>query len=349
MSISRLLPPALLLVLMTLGPRVTGQTSPAPIPAVPLEAKAAIFDAFRLHQLVALGDAHGNQQGEAFRLALVGDARFPHIVNDILVESGNSRYQELVDQFVRGENVAQEALHRVWLDTTQQQVASSEMPALFTAVRKINAALPPDRRIRILLGEPPIDWERIRTVDDLKKWEAEPMANRDRFGLDLIHKEVLAKNRRVLALYGAGHFFRKVISESLVTLFEDGQTRAFTIWTNAAAEMATMQADIATWPVPSLAHVRGTILGQINIAEYFGPSGKDIPPQWRAPMQDQFDAVLYLGPLSQISFAGPRPWRCSDPAMAERLRRLNLQRPPLAERVKKRMCAVGGVIVGAVA
>jgi hypothetical protein len=129
--------------------------------------------------------------------------------------------------------------------------------------------------------------------------------------------------------------FRKVINQSLVTLFEDGQAKAFTIWTNAAAEIANMQTDVATWPVPSLAHVRGTILGHTNIAEYFGPMGKDIPSQWRAPMQDQFDAVLYLGPLSQITLRRPPPWRCSEPAMAERLRRLNLQRPALAERVKK--------------
>ncbi len=33
--------------------------------------------------------------------------------------------------------------------------------------------------------------------------------------------------------------------------------------------------------------------------------------------------------------ARPRPWRCSEPAMAERLRRLALQRPGLENRVKK--------------
>ena len=209
------------------------------------------------------------------------------------------------------------------------------MPELVTTVRRVNASLPPERRIRVLLGEPPIDWERIRSVEDLRKWEAEPLADRDRFGVDLVRREVLARNRRVLALYGAGHFFRRVISQSLVTLLEDGQMKTFTIWTNAAAEMADMQADVATWPVPSLTHVRGTVLGKTNIAEYFGPSGKDIPPQWRAPMEDQFDAVLYVGPLSAITMGSPRPFKCSEPAMAERLRRLRIQRPALADRLAK--------------
>ena len=303
--------------------------------AVPLEPKAAILDAFRTHQLVAIGDAHGNRQGDAFRLALIRDPQFPTLVHDILVESGNSRYQDLMDRFVRGEDVRPEALQRVWLDTTAQQVASLEPSELVMAVRSVNASLPRERWLRVLLGEPPIDWDRIQTVEELRKWESEPLSDRDRFAADLLRREVFAKNRRALALYGAGHFFRKVISQSLVTLLENGQTKVFTIWTNAAADMASMHADVAQWPVPSLVHVRGTILGHINIAEYFGPTGKDIPREWRAPMQEQFDAVLYVGPLSTITMSRPQPWKCSEPALAERIRRLNLQRPALAERVKK--------------
>jgi hypothetical protein len=81
--------------------------------------------------------------------------------------------------------------------------------------------------------------------------------------------------------------------------------------------------------------LRDTTLGRIGLEEYFGPGGKDIPPQWRAPMQDQFDAVLYLGRLATIQLERPQPWRCSDRALSERVRRLALQRPPLAERVKQ--------------
>lgn len=310
-----------------------GQTGRAP--AVPLDARTAIFEAFRDHQVVAIGDAHGNRQGEAFRLSLIRDSRFASVVNDILIESGNSRHQDVLDRYIRGEEVPHQALQRIGLDTTQQHIASLEVPELFAVVRGINASLPQDRRIRVLLGEPGIEWERMRTAEDLKAWDATPAANRDQFAVDLIRREVLARNRRVLALYGAGHFFRKVISESMVTLLEERKIKPFTIWTNAAAEMGTMQPDVAKWPVPSLARLRGTVLGAINIAEYFGPSGNDIPEQWRAPLEDQFDAVLYLGPLSSITLGRPQPWRCSEPAMSERLRRLRLQRPQLADRIEQ--------------
>lgn len=132
--------------------------------AVPVEPIAAILDAFRFHQVVAVGDAHGNEQGEAFRLALIRDPRFAATVNDIIVEFGNAQYQDLMDRFVRGEDIQEDALRRAWQDTTQPQAASLEMPEVFRAV---NASLLQERQLRILLGDPPIDWESIRTPGDV--------------------------------------------------------------------------------------------------------------------------------------------------------------------------------------
>jgi hypothetical protein len=82
-------------------------------PAAPLDPVAGILDAFRAHDIVALGEgAHGNEQGAAFRLALVRDARFATTVNDIVVESGNARYQDVMDRFVRGEDVPADVLRQ---------------------------------------------------------------------------------------------------------------------------------------------------------------------------------------------------------------------------------------------
>ena len=44
--------------------------------AVPRPAIAAIVDAFRQSGIVGLGDAHGNQLGETFLLALIRDPSF---------------------------------------------------------------------------------------------------------------------------------------------------------------------------------------------------------------------------------------------------------------------------------
>ena len=303
-------------------------------PAAPRPAIAAIVEAFGQHRIVGLGDAHGNRLGEAFQLALIADPGFLAVVDDLVVESGNSRHQELADRLVRGEDVDPAALRRIWLDTTLQQAASGDVPTLFTTVRALNASRPANRRLRVLLGEPPIEWENLKTADDYKAWEATPESSRDGFGAGLIRREVLAKNRRALALYGAGHFFRKVVDRSMVTILEGAQTRVFSIWTNAAFELSSAQADVPQWPVPSLAGLRGTALGRVGLASYLGPNAGDVPAEWLAPMEEQFDAVLYLGPLSTIMLDRPTPWRCDDTAWPERVRRANLQRPEMGDRLK---------------
>ena len=97
---------------------------PPPQPAVPMDAVDGIIEACRAHALVALGEgAHGNEQGHTFRLRLVRDQRFAQVVDDVVVEFGNAKYQALMDAFVRGDAVDEIALRRVWQDTTQPQPA----------------------------------------------------------------------------------------------------------------------------------------------------------------------------------------------------------------------------------
>lgn len=69
----------------------------------PVDAILGILEAFDTHSVVALGEGdHNNEQGHAFRLSLIRDPRFPTIVNDIVVEFGNARYQDIMDRFVAG-------------------------------------------------------------------------------------------------------------------------------------------------------------------------------------------------------------------------------------------------------
>jgi hypothetical protein len=309
----------------------------APPPAVPRDAIEAILDAFRTHRFVGLGGAHGNQQWDEFTSALVRDPRFGRVVNDVLIEFGNARYQDLVDQSVGGAEVPTDLLRQCWLNTTQPQAASFEMPPIFRVARAVNATVPPERRLRLLLGDPPIDWDSIQSPEQLRAWRAAPGNDADRYAAELVRREVLMRNRRVLAIYGAGHFFRQNVTHSLVSLLEGLQAgRAFTIWTNSAVDLQNLQADVASWRVPSLALVRGTMLGRAGFIEYFPASARaGLPAAWRVPMEEQFDAVLYVGPLSAMTSVRPAPSRCSDPAHAERLRRMALS--PLTQRLTERL------------
>src|SRR6476620_7860693 len=92
------------------------QVAPTRRPPAPFEPVTAILDAFKTYDIVALSEPHGNEQAYELRLKLLRDRRFPSVVNDLVIEAGNARYQDLIDRFTRGEPVSDEALRHVWQD-----------------------------------------------------------------------------------------------------------------------------------------------------------------------------------------------------------------------------------------
>jgi hypothetical protein len=361
------------LLLLFAGESSYAQQSTPPKAAVPVDPITAIVDAFRSYSVVALSEgAHGNEQGLALRIALIRDQRFAERVNDILVEGPNARYQDLMDRYVRGENVPFELLRRAWDDSTQQQAGgpmwTGEVPEFYRAVRQLNASLPSEHKLRILLGDPPIDWDQVHMKGDPAKW----IALRDTFPAELIEREVLSKHRRALVVFGNMHFQRKQMLANYESAGEGplatvvsalelsgSRTKVFSIWTATDAELSDLQTDVSTWRIPSLAVFRGTVLGAADFTRYFPTEyspmaatrfairdGKLVPisrDEWRSlRMEDQFDAVLYLGPRSAITVA-PRhlsPELCADAEfLPKRLARLALTGlPPVESERLKELC-----------
>jgi hypothetical protein len=294
--------------------RVAEQAA-SPVPAVPVEPVSAILDAFQTHPIVALGEGpHGNEQGHAFRLALIRDPRFAATVNDIVVECGNGRYQTLMDRFVNGSNVSDDALRHVWQDTTVT-TSGCDRPIyeeFFRAVRALNASLTADRRIRVLLGDAPIDWSRVKTREDVHRWGLV----KDQHAADVVLKEVLAKHRRALVIYGDGHLqgrdTRDPLHDRLLINILDGPTaprRVFAI-TSWFSDSTKIQDGVGAWPVPSLAMLRGTVTGVKPFALFY-----QLPPApgWnQLRLEDEFDAMLYLGPASSMTISHLPASLCTD-------------------------------------
>src|SRR4051812_29696144 len=151
---------------------ILSQGTPAPTPAAPLDPIGTILDLFKTHDIVALGEPHGNEQAAAFRIALVRDPRFANVVNDIVLEGGNSRYQGTVDRFLSGQAVPGPTLRQAWQNTTIANFLweRSIYEQFVRAVREVNLAHEGQRHLRLLLGDPPIDWSAVRTPNDLVKW-----------------------------------------------------------------------------------------------------------------------------------------------------------------------------------
>src|SRR5579862_1841485 len=147
----------------------SAQQPPTERLAVPVDAITGILDAFKTHDIVALGEPHGDEQAAQFRLSLIRDPRFAATVNDIVVESGESSYQLMMDRFIKGENVPEKELQQAWQNTTGPGVIwdAPIYEQLFRAVRDVNASLPNDHKLRVLLGDPPIDWLKVKGPMDI--------------------------------------------------------------------------------------------------------------------------------------------------------------------------------------
>jgi hypothetical protein len=331
-------------------------------PAVPLRPADAIRDAFRTHAVVALGEgvSHGDETAYGFRVALLRDRPLCETVDDLVVEFGSARYQDVIDRFVRGEEVSEVSLRRVWQETTQPGVLadSTIYQDFLREVRITNATLPASHRLRVLLGDPPIDWDHVSTPAEFGRW----LDQRDSYPADLIRREVLAKGRRALLIYGQMHFQRRNVmsnydmsfpaAETLVSLLErNAPESVFTIW--PVADLERLQPGIDSWPIPSIAPIAGTVLGATDFAAYRPPNeprmtmenGRFVPvlrDRWKALRADeQFDAVMYEGPRSAIQFAKPGASLCADPRHVQaRLERIALAGLPPAEAERlKSACA----------
>jgi hypothetical protein len=103
----------------------------------------AIVEAFRSHRVVAVMAGHGEARGYALGLSLVRDPRFIAVVNDIVIEEGSARYQDVADRFVRGDEVPQESLSQIWRNTTQPGLGLDRpWTEFFHAVRSVNGSIP---------------------------------------------------------------------------------------------------------------------------------------------------------------------------------------------------------------
>lgn len=280
-----------------------------PVPQPAIQATLAAFDH---DDVVGMGVlSYANQDFDQFILDLVRDPAFAAKVNDIAVECGNARYQPVLDRYIAGDSVAWRDVEPVWRNTTQPFCGVTTFyEELFPLVRRVNQSLPPARRIRVLAGDPPVDWRAARR-------DARP-PDRDSSIASVMEREVLAKHRKALMIFGVLHLMHH--GHGAVGRYEQagdsGRTFVIMAHNGFGPGNDALEGRLASWPVPSLAALRGTWLDDVDYSFLFGDR---MPPR----ISERVDGYLYLGP-ARLLLNQPIPARVMmDTAyMAELRRRL---------------------------
>jgi hypothetical protein len=272
---------------------------PVPEPAIP-----AILAAFDKYEVVAMPEAHGLKDLDDFILTLIRTPAFTEKVNDIEVECGNSLYQPVLDRYIAGEDVPFRDVRKVWRNTTQDMCGTSLFfEEFFPIVRRVNHKLPQDKRIRVLAGDPPIDWDQVKS--SLK--DAGKLPGRDVHAASVLEKEVLSKHRKALMLFGTFHLLHGV-GDDAVSIVETTHPGAVFVISDLGVFGSNFQtlssSPFASWPVPSLARTNGTWLGAMNLDKFLPAPiffqgcdfKKEYTKEYQKPVAGLVDAFLYLGP-----------------------------------------------------
>lgn len=108
-----------------------------------------------------------------------------------------------MDRYLSGEDVPYGELRKVWSDTIGWNPTVTTLGYLnfYAEVRAVSRELPPEQRIHVWLGEPPVDWSKIHTREDLSPYLSEC----DAYPASVINSQILAKHRKALVIYGALH------------------------------------------------------------------------------------------------------------------------------------------------
>ena len=150
---------------------VQKSTGAAQLDPNPQDATAAVLRAFGTHNIVIIGETHGNKQEYEWLRLLVGTPEFADRVDDIVMEFGNSLYQKSVDRYIAGEDVPVQQVQKAWRNTVGAIGAPSPVSGwLYDAVRETNMKRRGKHQMRVLCGDPYIDWDKVKTREDIEPY-----------------------------------------------------------------------------------------------------------------------------------------------------------------------------------
>jgi hypothetical protein len=252
-------------------------------------AIAQIAKQFDEHPLIMIGELHRWEQLHTFLREMIRDPEFVCRADDVVVEFGNSRLQGLADRYAAGEKVTEAELQSLWRETSVPLTWNSPVYRQFyETVREINQKHLCAHPVRIVLGDPPLDWSKINMAKDYAPW-----ADRDASYAEIIEREVLAKHHRAFLLAGQFHVVKQTPEGD-----EDGPRAAQLIerkhpgalFAIVAAPPAVAES-MRLGPAPSFKIIRGSELQNAD----FSMIATGNPHKKWPPMADVVDGVLNAG------------------------------------------------------
>ena len=178
--------------------------------AAPAGAVSDIARQFDAHSVIQLGEYHRSLQIHNFIQQMLHDPRFICRADDVVVEFGNSRLQNLADIYAAGGTLTEAQIASMYRETSVPLTWNTPVyRAVYDTVRDINRTRLCSHPARLVLGDGPLDWSKVTTAKDL-----EPFADRDTAMADTVEREVFAKHHHAFLITGEFHAEKKTADEA---------------------------------------------------------------------------------------------------------------------------------------
>jgi len=276
--------------------------------------------ALQRYPIVCLAEGgHGAREPHQFLRRVLGDEKILRAVDVVIVEFATGEHQDVLDAYIRGEDIPFATLSKVWRDTGQSPVEPWNSPLyhqLLDVIRNGNRDLPPDKKVRVVAGDPPIYWEKIRTREDYRA----ARIHRDPYVTGLAIEQAFSLGKRVLIIFGGAHLPRVPIApedprNSLTYRVLSQYPDAVLAMNFLSPEDLGIESRIDELVRDKVYSTDRHWIGEIS-AEHMFPqtyslvtdpntgaqSWQDIPLYTEYLVRDLFDALIYIGPSSAWTY-----------------------------------------------
>ena len=251
-----------------------------------------ITEKFSSYNIVCLDEGpHSTIQTHQLIRDIFKDNKFNSTVDYIILEFANQEYQKTLDRFIYGKKVKLKDLKLIWRSTTQAHSTNFEKSVylkLLETIRNANKKLPKNNKIRVIAGDPPINWKNINSQNDYFS----AITQRDVLPSELAIKYGVESSKKVLLIYGGEHL-KKLSSGKDSTYwtipYYINRNNPGTVYTIGAFVSSNYPEYSINVPVNTIIDLTSDPLGDLLVKNNGNNSNKN-------KLKEEFDAVYYAGP-----------------------------------------------------
>ena len=270
-----------------------------------INADSFIIKSFEHSNIIGFGEgAHGLENFHQFFIKMLDNVKIQEIIDVLIVEFANTDYQDILDEYIFGKNISIKDLRKIWRESTQSPGRFGEHPVyleLLKKIREINLTLPEEKKIRVIGGDPSIDWKSITTWDEYAK---EVGFNRIFFPAKLAIEHGINCDKKVLLIYSGFHLVKindqriDPNHQTITTVINNKRPNGMKVIEVFNPKSFELEEQVKGLPLYSILDLSKDKLGNFSAEKLFSSiykNGKKEILFEGFKVKELFDAFLYVG------------------------------------------------------